>query len=454
MFRRWLAPASSRGFFHRPPGFLLLALAWAQLFSLPVPARACSCVVVADSHPCESLQTTDVVFLGRTVEVRETSRTVVTDDGHSYDQPIRKFRFEVQERLVGNPPTTVVVETGGGGGDCGYSFEIGYEYLVYAAELNQGRLTTNICTRTRPAADAAPDLEHGRRIAAGKAPTLIYGTTRWFRGRSGSFEQEPIKGAKVEAEDRKGKVHRAATDSEGRFQLEVPRGGRYQLRASWPPEIPEADDVVVNLEKGTCAAAHWTVDLLPRAHGLLIGADGSLAPGGIELTVIPTDGRQAPPESTYSRDDGTFELTLSVSGEFLLVARSPYGHQYPTVYYPGTEDPEQAVPLTLLAGDRIDVGTFTLTAPREEIELHGVVLRPDGSAASHVRFLIFVDDKLEQPIQTNERGEFSFRAFSGLTYSFRPYTSRDPAKRLLPTERRPEKEPGSSVVEIELLVEG
>ena len=51
----------------------------------------------------------------------------------------------------------VTVGTGAGGGDCGYAFETGETYLVYASG-DVADLRTGICTRTRRVADAASDL--------------------------------------------------------------------------------------------------------------------------------------------------------------------------------------------------------------------------------------------------------------------------------------------------------
>lgn len=58
----------------------------------------------------------------------------------------------------------VTVETGLGGGDCGYGFQEGESYLIYAYRTNgedgkPGPLRTNICTRTRPLSKAKGDIK-------------------------------------------------------------------------------------------------------------------------------------------------------------------------------------------------------------------------------------------------------------------------------------------------------
>ena len=56
-------------------------------------------------------------------------------------------------------PTEVVLFTGRGGGDCGYRFEVGQNYLVYAYGQDLDHLGTNICQRTVPFSDARSDLK-------------------------------------------------------------------------------------------------------------------------------------------------------------------------------------------------------------------------------------------------------------------------------------------------------
>jgi hypothetical protein len=66
--------------------------------------------------------------------------------------------FTVQGSWRGTPGPSVLVLTGQGGGDCGYRFEPGEEYLVYAYRGLDGAPATDICRRTRPVSAAAADL--------------------------------------------------------------------------------------------------------------------------------------------------------------------------------------------------------------------------------------------------------------------------------------------------------
>jgi hypothetical protein len=54
------------------------------------------------------------------------------------------------------------VRTGLGGGDCGFRFEVGKRYLVYAFADDSGRLSTGICSGTAMLQDSLANLSYLR----------------------------------------------------------------------------------------------------------------------------------------------------------------------------------------------------------------------------------------------------------------------------------------------------
>lgn len=62
--------------------------------------------------------------------------------------PVMQVSFSVSRSYRGVQQQNVQVETGLGGGDCGFRFEKGKRYLVYAYKNDSGRLSTGICTAT------------------------------------------------------------------------------------------------------------------------------------------------------------------------------------------------------------------------------------------------------------------------------------------------------------------
>jgi hypothetical protein len=68
-------------------------------------------------------------------------------------------RFKIEESWKGTLSKEATVFTGQGGGDCGYKFEVGQRYLVYAYRYKDADLGTNICQRTASLIEAAEDLK-------------------------------------------------------------------------------------------------------------------------------------------------------------------------------------------------------------------------------------------------------------------------------------------------------
>lgn len=69
----------------------------------------------------------------------------------------RRVTFTVSTAWKGVNSKEVVILTGFGGGDCGYKFEVGKDYLVYAGGSPK-QLGTSICHRTSPIQYAYKDI--------------------------------------------------------------------------------------------------------------------------------------------------------------------------------------------------------------------------------------------------------------------------------------------------------
>lgn len=68
--------------------------------------------------------------------------------------------FEVQSVWRGPRTGKLTISTGRGGGDCGYIFEVGATYLVYAYGDGKTHLSTNICQRTAAYQNDLIDLKY------------------------------------------------------------------------------------------------------------------------------------------------------------------------------------------------------------------------------------------------------------------------------------------------------
>lgn len=68
--------------------------------------------------------------------------------------------MEIQSAWKGTKFEKVTVTTGRGGGDCGYRFEVGGIYLVYASKYGEEKFSTGICKRTTPYHAELVDLKY------------------------------------------------------------------------------------------------------------------------------------------------------------------------------------------------------------------------------------------------------------------------------------------------------
>jgi hypothetical protein len=116
------------------------------------PASACSCI---QTTPQQSLKNSKVVFAGRVIDVVEQRDSTDAASGPSLAGV--KVTFDASQVWKGKPDRQMVITTSGSSASCGYFFEKGKEYLVYAN--GQGtQLQTGLCSGTKPLSNAQADL--------------------------------------------------------------------------------------------------------------------------------------------------------------------------------------------------------------------------------------------------------------------------------------------------------
>lgn len=133
----------------------LALVAWAA-----PPCWACSCVPASDE---EHYARADVVFVGKVVAREEPS---AHDPYQSSSDPIT-WTFEVEQTQKGEARRTESVRSARDDATCGYRFEVGGRYQVFANRSENGELWTSICSGTRnvdrepaypaPGSSPAPD---------------------------------------------------------------------------------------------------------------------------------------------------------------------------------------------------------------------------------------------------------------------------------------------------------
>jgi hypothetical protein len=193
----------------------------AALFLMSAPiAAACSCGE-PKPPPCQAAWQYTAVFVG-------TVNQVSTIEVKGEWNPVR-VRFAVEQPLIGmdGRGNDFTIRTGRGGGDCGYHFEVGHTYLVYADQLEDGTLGANSCSRTRPIGEAAGDLAYFRALETAPPRAEFLGTVfdvKLNAGRNGA--RVILQGEGIRRE--------TISDGAGNFRFPDLAAGKYRVTASAP----------------------------------------------------------------------------------------------------------------------------------------------------------------------------------------------------------------------------
>lgn len=147
-----------------------------MLSAVSYPALACRCAVPAPGlkTPAETNRST-AIFEGTVESIRLQWPLIDASEGAAIDAdlddepPILLVSFRVSRTYRGASLDHVELRTGCGGGDCGFDFQVGKEYLVYAYKDENSQLATDICTETGLLSEKAMDLAYLRGESLPKA---------------------------------------------------------------------------------------------------------------------------------------------------------------------------------------------------------------------------------------------------------------------------------------------
>lgn len=133
-----------------------LALVLAVFISMPDASRACSCV--APRAPLVELAASDAVFSAVVKSITPFS----TAYGKTH-----MVKLQVLSRWKGELNTEIYIQTADNSAACGYPFEKGTSYVIYA-NMYDNFLHTGLCTRTARLEHAEVDLQElgeGERVS-------------------------------------------------------------------------------------------------------------------------------------------------------------------------------------------------------------------------------------------------------------------------------------------------
>ena len=379
-------------------------------------AFACSCA--QPGTPCAAFERTDAaIFVGTVIGVSPPA-------ADSDATPALRFvsvRFSVVEAFRGMPGSTAVVSTPDNSGSCGYPFEPGESYLVYASRGADG-LHTSVCSRTGRLSDTRDDLELLREAAVGAVRPRLHGTVIFLQSRLNGTLIPGIAGAlphvKVIASSGTA-THEATTDDTGVFRFSGLEPGRYTVRPDVEAPLKAAFDPEVIVELDACSADADLLLTTESLTGTVRRHDGSPGPRDLKVTVVDVQ-RVSPARSAiaFTGVDGRWTIEGLPAGRYLVgvnafqapTAISPY----PTLWYPGVTDPGHAQQIAFLDG-RTRHLDLTLPAPLPLRTIRGVVLDAQGRAVAGASVSLsdreFPADEVGTAF-TDAEGRFSIRAIA------------------------------------------
>lgn len=393
-----------------------------------VDARACSCA--EGSAPCQEYWRVDAVFAGTVVG----SSKIDVDDG--YKHTMRVIRMTVEQPIRGMTTAEVDVMTGWGGGDCGYGFKMGERYLVYAHRGKDNRLSTSICTRTRPIADAADDFAFIRGLPTASQQGVIFGIVgkRNHHWKEGEKWYKPVAKAELTVEGETAQ-YQGQSDEEGKFRVSNVLPGKYVVKLKLPPGFIRnslqkdlgATTVENEVEVAAygCAESWFILEADTRVRGRVVDANGN-AVAKLPLNMRGTQQQNINTFEYATTDaEGNFEFTTVAPGDYLLGFRIMETSQaaqlpYPRTYYPGVPSKALAKTISVKEGESLPRLDLQMPAPLSQYTVHGVVVWSDGRSATGASIYVNLIEEGDMTafwsIPTDDAGKFTLKLVKGLQY--------------------------------------
>lgn len=431
----------------------------AALVSSVAATEACSCARLDAAPACELYKRFDVAFVGRAAVVpphRGSGRV--------------QFRVTQALKGVAGPDVTVVNDDSGIG--CGYQFDQGEDYVVFASRDADGEIEIAPCSSTiwmvhvpdyayaefrREAAEAVAFAASLRKPAEGGRIFGEVGLSVPFR-RSSDANTTPVDGATVIL---RGEGPERRTPSvDGRYEFTgVPRGtyrvsvtmpdGFPPARSARPPEYllsrpgflfdferEDTRSVTIEDSRG-CGYAVFEAEYEGEIAGTVLGHDGTPVKGmTVEAFPEGVDPQReeifGPRSMTDAR--GEYHISKLPPGRYIVginLRDEPSESMpfLPTLYRePGSDGPSV---IELGNSSHVQLSVLRLPAPTAERQIAGTVTRVDGRPVGRFGVLVCEDRSGRRgdycrSADVSADGRFSVVMLAGRTYKIKAEESFPP----------------------------
>jgi hypothetical protein len=438
----WMAGGGMPACQGRPKSWAPVSKAHMRLLLLlsifRLSSNACSCTVSVVPKPaCELVWHSEATFTGVVTDIVDPGIPMVKPGERPPDLdrvPRRQVILKVNEVFTGLASHTkqITLETGLGGGDCGYAFESGVEYLVYAYRTFAGGIGTNICSPTRPVADAGEDLKYLRSMRDRPATSSVRVTAvdlhgTWALPRREAGEFVGLSGAKISIEAANYRDI-AESDGRGQYEFENLAPGEYNIGIALDGYSLISPVPPVRVHAKGCADVALLLQLDRVVTGTVFTRAGMPA-SGVTIEAVPARARHEndlpyPADTATTDAEGHYELRGLQAGEYYLgtsIGSAPTKENpFSRWFYPGTERPGEAVLVHIY--DKPDRQTFNLTLPESQKTrtIEGVLVWPDGKPAVGADIML-VDKRWPWQVplvsaSTDNSGGFTTEGLDGAAY--------------------------------------
>lgn len=343
--------------------------------------------------------------------------------------------FTIQSTFKGRiPGTEVEVRTGTGGGDCGYHFETGQQYLVYAWTREDGTLSTSICSRTRPLSEAGEDLQYFQNIPGPNSGANIQVNVVRYEvalQETGEFKVVPLKKIKITAVI-DNQSFDGLTDENGKLELTGLPPGKYKVKADISSSPNSYNTTEVELTDRGCAGVNFFERLDGSLSGRIVDGNGNALSGArIDLLVL-TDSAQETSAGRwgFTNDSGDYLLRNVPPGTYILgvnlLAKPNDGCPVPKALYINPQSPRAGY-VEVKEGQELKGLDMQLPSAGAEREINGQVVWPNGKPAKFAVVKQF-SSSATTPVLMNGQtavdtnGRFSFRGTEGCSYRIYAFT--------------------------------
>jgi 5-hydroxyisourate hydrolase-like protein (transthyretin family) len=326
----------------------------------------------------------------------------------------------------------IEIRTAMGGGDCGFPFQRGRDYVVYAYQ-HEGKFVATICSQTAAVERAEADLAYLRNLPRSGQSGYVFGSVgngesaRRFDPTLGTWVQDGFSGASVTLTG-PGKSARMVTGGDGSFRFDSLTPGKYNIAVAKDGYSLQEGSATLEVHASGCAYARETLVVDRRIAGKLTGADG-LPAANIQVDLYPTRPTEqnpvpVPAAQIKTASDGSYELRNIRSGQYYLginlLSTPSEKMPYARIFYPGTEDPSRASIVIVQDAPGARTYNFPIPAPQKQHSVEGAVYWPDGRPAESVTIML---EDIRGPwmtfvvsATTDPKGHFEVIPFDGTVY--------------------------------------